>query len=112
MRLAPLAGLLLCLVGCGGAPSVDVPGGDPARGRQAITRYGCGACHDIPGVAGARGAVGPPLSSFSKRAIVAGRLANTPDNLSRWIQEPQAIEPGNAMPNLGVTNAEARDIAA
>ncbi|HET6320061.1 MAG TPA: c-type cytochrome, partial [Chloroflexota bacterium] len=104
--------VLLCRAACAPAPSVDVPGGDPTRGRQAIDRYGCGACHDIPGIPGARGAVGPPLSSFSKRTIVAGRLANTPDNLTRWIQEPQAVEPGNAMPNMGVSNADTRDIAA
>jgi cytochrome c len=110
--LATAAVGLVCLTSCGGTASGSVPGGDPQRGERAIERYGCGACHVIPGVPGARGAVGPPLTSFAKRTIVAGRLSNTSDNLTRWIRDPQAIEPGTAMPDLGVSDADARDIAA
>ena len=83
-----------------------------SRGRIAISAYGCGACHVVPGVAGARGLVGPPLSSFAHRAYVAGTLPNTPANLVRFIQTPQAIRPGSAMPNLDVAESDARDIAA
>lgn len=90
----------------------DVAGGDPGRGKLAISRYGCSACHTIPGVPGATGQVGPPLTQFSRRSIIAGQIANTPDGLVRWIRDPQAIEPGTAMPALGVTEGEARDIAA
>ena len=124
-RLAPwLTGSTLLLAtstsSCGGSVPLggerglprDVPGGDARRGEQAIERYGCGACHAIPGVPGARGAVGPPLANLADRSIIGGRLSNTPDNLSRWIQDPQSVDPGNAMPNLGVTTGEARDIAA
>jgi cytochrome c1 len=107
-----LTAALVCVLGCSAPPSTSVAGGDPQRGQQALQRYGCGACHEIPGVPGARGAVGPSLAKFGQRTMVAGRLANTPDNLMRWIQEPQSIEPGNAMPNLGVSTADARDIAA
>jgi cytochrome c len=90
-----------------------VPGGDAEHGRQAIQRrYGCGACHVIPGVPGAVGKVGPPLLWWADRSMIAGRIPNTPENLVRWIQDPQAIEPGTAMPALGVTEADARDIAA
>ena len=118
-----LAGMLI-LAACAPtvtAPSItasakadgrDVPGGDPQQGRGAIREYGCGACHVIPGVTGASGLVGPPLNSFARRAYVAGNLPNTAPNLIRWIQVPQAVEPGTAMPNLGVTDADARDIAA
>jgi cytochrome c1 len=56
--------------------------------------------------------VGPPLGNVARRAVIGGRLSNTPDNLTRWIQDPQGVDPGNAMPNLGVSAAEARDIAA
>ena len=92
--------------------SREVPGGDAARGRRAISAYGCGACHVVPGVAGARGLVGPPLTSFAYRTFVAGSLPNTPPNLVRFLQTPQAIRPGSAMPNLDVAEADARDIAA
>jgi cytochrome c1 len=82
------------------------------KGRLAIERYGCGACHTIPGVPGARGMVGPPLATVGGRMLIAGMLTNTPQNLVRWIQGPQAVAPGNAMPNLGVSASDARDIAA
>lgn len=84
----------------------------PERGRVAIDAYGCGACHMIPGVDGAVGLVGPPLVAWSRRTVIAGELPNTPENLVRWIMHPQAVEPGTAMPNLGVSEADARAIAA
>ena len=56
--------------------------------------------------------VGPPLGNLSDRSIIGGRLPNTPDNLSHWIQDPQGVDPGNAMPDLGVSAGDARDMAA
>lgn len=44
--------------------------------------------------------------------VVAGMLRNSPANLIRWIRDPQGVVPGNAMPDMGVTEADARDIAA
>ncbi|MBC6982559.1 cytochrome c family protein [Caulobacter sp. 17J80-11] len=87
-------------------------GGDPEAGQAAIGRYGCGACHQIPGVPGAAGQVGPPLTGVSTRAYLAGRLDATPANLIRWIRDPQGVEPGTVMPDMGLSDAEARDIAA
>jgi cytochrome c len=81
-------------------------------GRRLIIRYGCGACHSIPGVPGARTTVGPPLAQFYEQTYIAGQLPNTEENLIRWIQNPQQIVPGDAMPDLGVTADEAKDIAA
>jgi cytochrome c1 len=89
-----------------------VAGGDPARGRQAISAYGCGACHLVPGVTGAQGMVGPPLTAFAKRGYIGGEAPNTTSSLIRWLMNPQSIEPGTAMPALGVTEAKARDMAA
>ncbi len=66
----------------------------------------------IPDVQGADGTVGPPLIRWSERGFIAGQLPNNAENLIRWIMDPQSVEPGTAMPNLGVTPAEARDIAA
>ncbi len=105
--------LLLCAcAGTTGTPTQDVPGGDPSRAPVAMQRYGCAACHVIPGVIGARGRVGPSLAGVANRSIVAGHLPNTPDNLLRWITNPQSVEPGTVMPNMGVTTGDARDIAA
>lgn len=86
--------------------------GSPSHGKALIQSYGCGSCHVIPGVRTARGMVGPPLLYFSRRTIIAGELPNTPANLSAWIENPVAIEPGTAMPNLGVTDSQAHDMAA
>lgn len=87
-------------------------GGSPARGKETIRRYGCEACHSIPGIAGARGQVGPPLDGIANRTYLAGQLTNTPENLIRWIRDPQSIQPGTAMPELGVTEQDGKDIAA
>jgi cytochrome c len=87
-------------------------GGNPEDGKKIIQGYGCGACHMIPGLDDARGLVGPPLMYFSQRTMIAGELPNTPDNLVRWLKNPQSVEPETAMPNLGLTDAEASDVAA
>ncbi len=87
-------------------------GGDPALGKAAIPKYGCGSCHVIPGVPGATATVGPSLQSLGQRTYLAGRLPNTPENLMQWVRHPQSVEPGNAMPNMEVTEEDGRHIAA
>ncbi len=110
--LLRVVGILL-LAGCHrGGEIRAVPGGDPDAGRVAIRSYGCGACHTVPGVRGATGLAGPPLTHFARRSFIAGEASNTAENLVRWIRAPESIEPGTAMPNLGVTEGMARDMAA
>ena len=58
------------------------------------------------------GEVGPPLDRIAGRYYLAGHLQNTPANMVRWIQHPQQVEKGTAMPEMGVTDSDARDIAA
>lgn len=86
--------------------------GDPELGRTLLARYGCDACHTIPGVRSARGEVGPPLGTVAARSYVAGALATTPANLGRWIRDPQDVEPGTAMPDLDVNEEDARHMVA
>jgi len=90
----------------------QLTGGEPGRGRAAIRRYGCGSCHEVPGIEGARGLVGPPLTNIADRLYLAGQLPNTPENMRRWISDPQGVEKGTAMPDMHVTAGDARDIAA
>ena len=90
----------------------EVPGGDADRGRAALVAHGCGACHRIPGIPAARGTVGPPLADFRERLYIAGLEPNVPDNLIAWIRNAPAVSPGTAMPDLDVSDAEARDMAA
>jgi cytochrome c1 len=86
-------------------------GGDPARAPAAIRRYGCAGCHTIPGIAGADGQVGGPLSGIKQRVYVGGVVPNSPENLVRWIVSPQSFSPRSAMPATGISEAEARDVA-
>jgi cytochrome c len=106
--------MALLLVACEESATIkraaELTGGDPARGRAKIQYYGCGACHTIPGVDGADALVGPELTHFASRVYVAGVLPNSPQNVVRWIQNPKQIDRLTAMPNLNVTEADARDI--
>jgi len=117
-RLAPSAafGALALLSGCSDAHRPEtagaVPGGDPARGEAIVRQVGCGACHEIRPIRTARGLVGPPLLHMGRRTTIAGVLANTPQNMVRWVQAPQAVVPGNAMPDMGLDVQQARDVAA
>jgi cytochrome c len=86
--------------------------GDPVNGKKLVQQYGCVSCHDIPNVSGPRGTVGPPLTHIASQQFLAGKLQNTPENMMKWLQNPQAIDPANAMPNLGLTPSESRDITA
>jgi cytochrome c2 len=103
--------------GCRGASTAlttyaVATGGDPDRGEAVIRQVGCGSCHTIPGVRGAAGVVGPPLNFFARRTYIAGEVPASADNLVRWLRNPNQIEPGTAMPNLGLTERQARDVAA
>jgi cytochrome c len=77
-----------------------------------LDHYGCGSCHAIPGIADAQGDVGPPLTRIARRVYIAGLLRNSPDNMEQWLMHPQRIAPGNAMPDMQITESDARDITA
>jgi cytochrome c2 len=87
-------------------------GGDARVGRTEIRSYGCNTCHEISGIPGARGLIGPRLDGIGQRYYIAGELPNTPGNLMRWIEHPRQVEPHTAMPEMGVTQQDSRDIAA
>jgi cytochrome c1 len=101
---------------CSSSPSrtspPQVPHGSPAQGAVDIEHFACGACHIIPGIRNAAGLAGPPLIHWSERGFIAGELANNGPNLIRWIMDPRAVEPNTDMPDLGVSEDQARDIAA
>jgi cytochrome c2 len=108
--------LALLLTACSGGNAVlnaeQISGGSVLNGQHLVYGYGCGTCHIIPGIAEASGAVGPSLQGFASRVYIAGSMTNEPEHLVQWITDPQKIVPGNAMPNLGVTRDQARQIAA
>jgi cytochrome c1 len=116
-RLAAFFVFLLALAGCN-RPSAEredyarvITGGDPVRGKEAIARRGCAACHTIPGIPGDAN-VGPPLDRVGSRVYIAGVQLNTPENMARWLKSPPEVDPKTAMPNVGATDDEVRDISA
>jgi cytochrome c len=86
--------------------------GDPRRGEAMFIQYGCGSCHAVKNVRTATGMVGPPLDGIALRVIIGGHLSNTPENMEKWIRDPQQVSPGTAMPDLNVGQEDARDITA
>jgi cytochrome c2 len=108
--------LLVAFVGCTGdrpdrARSEALAArGDADRGRVTITESGCGSCHRIPGIVTADSYVGPPLDAWSRRSFIAGTLVNRPDELARWLRDPQAIRPGSGMPDLDLDERQIADI--
>jgi cytochrome c2 len=108
--------LAVLLAACEGGRSqrVGAPplGGDPERGHFLVQQQGCIACHDVPGVWGPRGHLGPSLDGFARHAFIAGELPNTPENLVRWITRPTEVHPRTAMPAMEADPQDVRDVAA
>ena len=95
----------------GGSPATEPAQPPQEMAQLALRQYACVACHIIPGLTGSQTHVGPSLEGLARRKLIAGRLPNTADNLVRWIRAPQSIKPGNAMPDLAVTEEHARLMA-
>jgi len=117
MRWLPVLVLsVACGAGCGRTPPpeqlVRVQGGDAQAGRVLIREVGCGACHEIPGVGGARGRVGPSLAGFATRTLIGGRVPNRPAELSLWVRDAPAFDPQTGMPPMPLDAAQAGHVAA
>jgi cytochrome c len=113
-RLIPLLGFLLLLSACQGdePEPVVVEGGDPEQGSMLVGEYGCIECHYIPGVEGPHGTNAPGLQLWANRGLVAGAARNRPENVIAFLMDPNSVKPGTAMPDLGISEEEARHITA
>jgi len=92
--------------------AMTLTGGDPSRAPSLMTRYGCAGCHTIEGIPGADGQVGPPLKQLIERVYIGGAAPNNAGNLIDWLLDPPRFAPHAAMPPPGLSETEARDIAA
>lgn len=110
--LAMLCGALLAACSPASPPAAGGTVGDAARGQTALHQHACNACHVIPGITGADVHIGPPLAGIARRQLLAGKLPNTPENMVRWIRDPRSVERWTAMPDLGVSQRDATDMAA
>jgi cytochrome c len=70
----------------------------------------CAACHEVPGVAVATGRVGPSLAHIASQQIIAGYFANNPEMMARWVEHPQKLLPGNAMPEMALSPSDVSSI--
>ena len=94
-------------------PAPAAPIGNAEHGKALAAQYGCNVCHAIPGVEGPQGSLGPSLAGLARRpAISYEKVQNTPENLVKFIQNPQTMNPQSSMPPIGLTDPEAKDIAA
>ena len=107
--------LLLVAAGCTAntvTTSQQVEGGSAQLGAELIVSYACVSCHNVPGIRSEPAWIGPPLDHWGQRSWIAGALNNNQENLVRWITDPQSVEEGTAMPDLDVSEQDARNIAA
>lgn len=104
------------LLGCRGGKerSAYTPGngGNAQAGKSVIVKFKCGSCHTIPGIRDAHGVFGPPLNYLASRSIIGGNFPNDPATLERWIMNPPAMKPATAMPDLGISEPQARNVVA
>lgn len=118
LRRSVVVAIALCgIAACGTGNSNEydaamIAHGSPHRGHDLIMQYGCGSCHSIPGIPGATAVVAPPLAGIAERSYIGGVLTNTPDHLREWIMDPPKVDSNTAMPNMGVSAQDARDISA
>lgn len=104
------------LAGCGPSSETklwasNATGGNPDNGKHAILKYGCTSCHTIDGIS-SEALVGPPLTRMAGRSYLAGNLENSAANMVHFIQHPRQVHNDTAMPEMGVTDQDARDIGA
>lgn len=114
LTAAALLGAALLIAGCGATaePTRTGVAGDPDRGREVYLQYGCASCHATPDVPSVSDGIGPDLHDFASNVYIAGQIPNRPEELIQWIRQPQQMIPGSIMPNMGVTQEDAEDIAA
>lgn len=75
------------------------PKTDLAKQGQDVFKKSCIGCHAI-GSEGGR--LGPNLTDLASRERLAGILPNNAEELHKWLKDPQAMKPGNKMPNLNL----------
>jgi len=87
-------------------PAPTPPSGSAAEGLALFEKTSCVNCHAINGTT-ARAGVGPDLTHYAgRRQFGSGIVDNTPENLRRWLADPQQVKPGVKMPNFKFTDTQ------
>jgi len=73
-------------------------------GRRVFESTGCINCHSVRGTV-ANGRFGPDLTHLMSRDTIASGIApNTPDNLRKWVQNPDSMKEGCLMPAMQLSD--------
>jgi cytochrome c oxidase subunit 2 len=89
-------------------PAADDPAA--SAGRSAFLAQSCVNCHRVRGTA-AQGGYAPDLTHLmSRQTLASGMVPNTPENLRRWVADPQPIKPGCLMPAFGLSDQQRGEI--
>ena len=108
-------GLAACAPASGasvGPPPYATPGvGDVADGKALFSAKACNGCHRVSGEIDG-GVTGPDLKGFASRPTIMGSVPNTPENVWRWLADPQRVKPGTAMPRMPLTAQNLDDLTA
>jgi cytochrome c oxidase subunit 2 len=93
-------------------PAVNSTSTQAQAGKRLFMSDQCASCHTIAGTA-AQGDIGPNLTHLASRGTLAGaEIPNRPAWLAAWIRNPQAIKPGDRMPDLGLHQNDISDLVA
>jgi cytochrome c1 len=98
--------------GSAGPPPDATPGiGDAAAGKALFTAKACNGCHRVGNeIAGST--TGPDLQGFASRPTISGAAPNTPENVWRWLADPQRLKRGTSMPRIPLTAQNLDDLTA
>lgn len=96
------------------APAVPVATENVAHGKRLLSERACVSCHRVSGA----GLAAPPASDPAPRTLALApdlrfaRERSTPQAIARWLLDPQRVKHDAVMPNLGLSAADAGDLAA
>jgi len=92
------------------APAPE-PAGDAATGKDIFAKSACVGCHTIRGVSA--GVLGPDLTHFGSRKLFgAGMWDTNVEKVAAWVKDPPRLKPGSKMPNLHLSDADSKAVAA
>lgn len=113
-RLDLIVPLALAAAACQPPPAsgTSASAASVERGKRAIERVGCAACHTIQGIDWPRGRTAPQLAGVDRRGLIAGRLPARPDLLAAFVRDAPSLVPETAMPAMPLSETEAMDVAA
>ncbi len=80
------------------------------EGVQVFKEKNCINCHSITGLM-TRGHVAPDLTHVGSRTtLAAGTIPNTPENLAKWLRNPQSVKKGVRMPEIGLSTDQIKHL--